>query len=499
MSKQIKKIKYFGFQSMYSYCLFLGSPFFSDTPTDCYGKVKEGLFERRKKKNRTKNNIKSVYQLPLIFAFLLLIPSSIFAKGDTIKVGILHSLSGTMAISEITLKDTLLMLIKEKNKEGGLLGKKIEAIVVDPSSDWPLFAQQARQLIEKNKVVSIFGTWTSVSRKSVLPVLEELNGLMFYPVQYEGEESSRNIFYTGASPNQQAIPAVDYLMKERGIKRWILLGTDYIYPRTTNKILKAYLLTKGFEEKDIIIQYTPFGYSDWEAIISDIKIIGSTGVNTAVISTVNGDANVFFYKELSKQGIAPKNIPVLAFSAGEQEFSTFDSKLSVGHLAAWNYFMSDPNEKNRAFIKKWHRYIKDPKRVTNDPMEATMIGFKLWVKAVEKVKTTDTDKVIDALVGLEVSNLSGGVAKMLKNHHITKPVLLGEMQEDGQFKVIWKTKKERAGDAWSNYLKGNENIISDWTKPIKCGSYDKVDKHCRTDNFANWVTKNLFPSEKSKD
>ncbi len=407
-----------------------------------------------------------------------LLSSQVSAADDTIKVGVLHSLSGTMAISETTLKDTVLMLIEEQNKKGGVLGKKLEAVVVDPASDWPLFAEKARELITKKKVATIFGCWTSVSRKSVLPVIEELNGLMYYPVQYEGEESSKNIFYTGAAPNQQAIPAVDYLMKELEVKRWVLAGTDYVYPRTTNKILKAYLKSKGVADKDIMVNYTPFGHSDWQSIVSDIKKFGSAGKKTAVVSTINGDANVPFYKELGNQGITSEKIPVIAFSVGEEELAGIDTKPLVGHLAAWNYFMSVDNKENKAFIKTWHDFIKDKKRVTNDPMEATAIGFKMWVKAVEKAKTTDVDKVVDAMIGIEVPNLTGGTAKMLKNHHLTKPVLIGEIQEDGQFEVVFKTEKEVPGDAWSDYLEGSKDLISDWTKPIHCGNYNTKEKKC---------------------
>ena len=306
------------------------------------------------------------------------------AADDTIKVGVLHSLSGTMAISETTLKDTMEMLIKEQNAAGGLLGKKLEAVVVDPASNWPLFAEKARELVEKNDVDAIFGCWTSVSRKSVLPVVEELNTVLFYPVQYEGEESSKNVFYTGAAPNQQAVPAVDYLMNELGVERWVLAGTDYVYPRTTNKILEAYLKDKGVAEADIMINYTPFGHSDWQSIVADIKKFGAAGKKTAVVSTINGDANVPFYKELGNQGISAEDIPVVAFSVGEEELSGIDTKPLVGHLAAWNYFMSVDNEANDSFIESWHAFIGDEKRVTNDPMEAHYIGFKMWVEAVKK-------------------------------------------------------------------------------------------------------------------
>jgi urea transport system substrate-binding protein len=402
---------------------------------------------------------------------------------DTIKVGVMHTLSGTIAISETTLKDTVLMLIDEQNKKGGVLGKKLEAVVVDPASNWPLFAEKARELISKDKVSVIFGCWTSVSRKSVLPVIEELNGLLFYPVQYEGEESSKNVFYTGAAPNQQAIPAVDYLMNDLGVKRWVLAGTDYVYPRTTNKILEAYLKAKGVKEADIMINYTPFGHSDWQSIVSDIKKFGSAGKKTAVVSTINGDANVPFYKELGNQGITADNIPVVAFSVGEEELSGIDTKPLVGHLAAWNYFMSVDNPKNAAFIKEWHTFIKNPKRVTNDPMEATYIGFNMWVKAVEKAKSTATDKVEQTIIGIEAPNLTGGMAKMLKNHHITKPVLIGEIQDDGQFAVVWQTDGLVPGDAWSDFLPGSKDIISDWTAPIKCGNYNTKTKKCSGQNY----------------
>jgi len=397
---------------------------------------------------------------------------------DTIKVGVLHSLSGTMAISETTLKDTVLMLIDEQNKKGGVLGKKLEAVVVDPASNWPLFAEKMRGLLTKDKVDVTFGCWTSVSRKSVLPVVEELNGLLFYPVQYEGEESSKNVFYTGAAPNQQAIPAVDYLMNEMGVKRWVLAGTDYVYPRTTNKILEAYLKAKGVAESDIMINYTPFGHSDWQSIVSDIKKFGNAGKKTAVVSTINGDANVPFYKELGNQGITSASIPVVAFSVGEEELSGLDTKPLVGHLAAWNYFQSAESELNDEFISTWKKYIKNDKRVTNDPMEATYIGFNLWVKAVEKAGTTNVDKVSDAIIGLSVPNLTGGTATMLKNHHLTKPVLIGEIQEDGQFETVWSTEGEVAGDAWSDFLPGSKDLISDWTKPVNCGSYNTKTKMC---------------------
>src|SRR6056297_1252403 len=362
-------------------------------------------------KKRTHNmSLKKHVKLGLS-ALALSISFNSMAAEDPIKVGILHSLSGTMAISETVLKDTVEMLIEQQNAKGGVLGRQMEAVVVDPASNWPLFAEKARELLAQEKVDVIFGNWTSVSRKSVLPVVEELNGLLFYPVQYEGEESSENVFYTGAAPNQQAIPAVNYLMNEIGVERWVLAGTDYVYPRTTNKILETYLMDMGVAKEDIMINYTPFGHSDWQNIVSDIKSFGSAGKKTAVVSTINGDANVPFYLELGNQGIAATDIPVVAFSVGEEELAGLDTSNLVGHLAAWNYFQSVENEANSAFIKKWRAFTKNPKRVTNDPMEAHYIGFNMWAKAVTKAGTTDPDKVIDALIGIEAPNLTGAMSK----------------------------------------------------------------------------------------
>ncbi|MBB3917507.1 urea ABC transporter substrate-binding protein [Rhizobium fabae] len=399
------------------------------------------------------------------------------AADDTIKVGVLHSLSGTMAISETTLKDAMLMLIDEQNKKGGLLGKKLEAVVVDPASDWPLFAEKARELIQKDKVAAVFGCWTSSSRKSVLPVFEELNSLLFYPVQYEGEESSRNIFYTGAAPNQQAIPAVDYLMEKEGVKRFVLEGTDYVYPRTTNKILEAYLISKGIPKEDIMTNYTPFGFSDWQTEVSKIKEFGSAGKKTAVVSTINGDANVPFYKELGNKGIKATDIPVVAFSVGEEELAGLDTKPLVGHLAAWNYFESVESPANKKFIKDWHAFTKNDKRVTNDPMEAAYIGFNAWVKAVQAAGTTDTDKVLDTIIGVSVPNLSGGTATVMPNHHITKPVLIGEIQANGQFEIVQQTPAV-VGDEWSDFLPDSKDLISDWRKPMSCGNFNVATGKC---------------------
>ena len=390
---------------------------------------------------------------------------------ETIKVGVLHSLSGTMAISETVLKDTVLMAIDEINAKGGVLGKKLEPVVVDPASNWPLFAEKARQLISQDKVAVVFGCWTSVSRKSVLPVFEELNSLLFYPVQYEGEELSKNVFYTGAAPNQQAIPAVEYLMSKDGgsAKRFVLLGTDYVYPRTTNKILRAFLKSKGVADADILEEYTPFGHADYQTIIAKIKKFSSEGKKTAVVSTINGDSNVPFYKELGNQGLKAKDVPVVAFSVGEEELRGVDTKPLVGHLAAWNYFMSIKNPTNADFIKKWSAYAKakniaghKDKPLTNDPMEATYIGINMWAQAVAKAKSTDTDKVIAAMAGQTFKAPGGFTSTMDKeNHHLHKPVFIGEVKADGQFNVVWKTPGPVVADPWSDYIaenKGKKNV-----------------------------------------
>jgi urea transport system substrate-binding protein len=384
---------------------------------------------------------------------------------DTIKVGILHSLSGTMAISETALKETALMTIEEINKAGGVLGKKLEPVVVDPASNWPIFAEKARQLLTQDKVAVTFGCWTSVSRKSVLPVFKELNGLLFYPVQYEGEELEKNVFYTGAAPNQQAIPAVEYLMSADGgeAKRWVLLGTDYVYPRTTNKILRAFLKSKGVAEADILEEYTPFGHSDYQTIIAKIKAFAAGGKRTAVVSTINGDSNVPFYKELGNAGLKATDIPVVAFSVGEEELRGVDTKPLVGHLASWNYFESLKNPENAKFIamyKDWAKKQKLPNAdtvVTNDPMEATYIGLHMWKQAVEKAKSTDVDKVIAAMAGQTFKAPSGFEIKMdEKNHHLHKPVFIGEIKADGQFNVVWKTPGPIKAQPWSPFIAGND-------------------------------------------
>jgi urea transport system substrate-binding protein len=417
------------------------------------------------------NFLKSSLYSSLIFAALA---NGTYAS-DTIKVGVLHSLSGTMAISETTLKDTMLMLIDQQNAKGGLLGKPIEAIVVDPASDWPLFAEKTRELLSVQNVDVIFGSWTSVSRKSALPVLEELNGLMFYPVQYEGEESSKNVFYTGAAPNQQAIPTTDYFLEELGVEKFALLGTDYVYPRTTNNILESYLNSKGIAQEDIFVNYTPFGHSDWSKIVADVVALGADGKKVGVISTINGDANIGFYKELAAAGISADDIPVVAFSVGEEELSGLDTSNLVGHLAAWNYFQSADVEANATWVKEWKARM-GKERVTNDPMEAHYIGFNMWVNAVEQAGSADVDVVRSAMYGQQYPNLTGGTAVMLPNHHLAKPVLIGEIQADGQFDIISQT-EEVPGDAWTDFLPESAVLMSDW-EDLGCGMYNTETKTC---------------------
>jgi urea transport system substrate-binding protein len=418
------------------------------------------------------NFLKSALTGSVVFAALA---SAAMAAEDTIKVGVLHSLSGTMAISETTLKDTMLMLIDQQNAKGGLLGKQLEAVVVDPASDWPLFAEKARELLTVHDVDVIFGNWTSVSRKSVLPVIEELNGLLFYPVQYEGEESSKNVFYTGAAPNQQAIPATDYFLEELEVEKFALLGTDYVYPRTTNNILESYLKQKGIADSDIFVNYTPFGHSDWSKIVADVVALGADGKKVGVISTINGDANIGFYKELAAAGVSADDIPVIAFSVGEEELTGLDTSNLVGHLAAWNYFQSAESDMNTEFVETWKATMGE-ERVTNDPMEAHYIGFNMWVNAATAAGSTEVDTVRAAMYGQEYPNLTGGMAVMLPNHHLAKPVLIGEIQEDGQFDIISQT-AEVPGDAWTDFLPESALLKSDW-KDLGCGMYNIETKTC---------------------
>jgi urea transport system substrate-binding protein len=419
--------------------------------------------------------------LPRLFALgFVLAASAAHAAEDTIKIGILHSLSGTMAISEAVLKDTVLMLIADQNKKGGLLGRRLEPVIVDPASDWDLFAKEARELLTKEQVAVVFGCWTSASRKSVLPIFEELNGLLFYPVQYEGEESSRNIFYTGAAPNQQAIPAVRYLMSKEGgeVRRWVLLGTDYVYPRTTNRILSAYLAAEGVSPDDITTIYTPFGYSDWRGIIERIKAFGSEGKKTAVISTINGDANTYFYRELVDQQVDANAIPVMAFSVGERELLGSDI-LPIGHLAAWNYFQSINSAENKAFLKMWADFNEQRDKTTNDPMEATFIGFRMWAQAVVQAGAVNVDAVRQAMYGQRIKAPSGFEVVMNTNHHLSKPVMIGKITPSGTFDVVWRSINPVRAAAWSRYIPDSARRTADWTFPWICGG-------CIEPTFKEW-------------
>ena len=402
------------------------------------------------------------------------------ANEETIKIGILHSLSGTMAISEAVLKDTVLMLIEDQNKKGGLLGRKLEPIVVDPASNWEMFSDKASELLAKEKVAVVFGCWTSASRKSVLPVFERLNGLLFYPVQYEGEESSRNIFYTGAAPNQQAIPAVRYLMSKEGgeVRRWVLLGTDYVYPRTVNRILVAYLTAQGVSPDDIMTIYTPFGYSDWREIVERVKAFGSEGKKTAVISTINGDANKYFYSEIAAQHVDASAIPVMAFSVGERELLSVGT-VPVGHLAAWNYFHTIKSPENEAFVKMWADFTEQRDKITNDPMEATFIGFRMWAQAVVQAGTTDVNAVRQAMYGQRILAPSGFEVVMNTNHHLSKPVMIGRVNSSGNFDVVWQSINPVRADAWSRYIPDSAKLTADWTFPWVCGG-------CVEPTFKNW-------------
>jgi len=417
----------------------------------------------------------------LVLQFTLALARAAAAGEDAIKIGILHSLSGTMAISEAVLKDTVLMLIADQNKRGGLLGRKLEPVVVDPASDWDAFAKEARELLTQEKVAVVFGCWTSASRKSVLPIFEELNGLLFYPVQYEGEESSRNIFYTGAAPNQQAIPAVRYLMSKEGgeVHRWVLLGTDYVYPRTTNGILSAYLSAQGVSADDIMTIYTPFGYSDWGDIVRKIKAFGSNGKKTAVISTINGDANTYFYKELAAQDVEARAIPVMAFSVGERELFGVNSTPLIGHMAAWNYFHSIKSPENEAFVKMWADFTEQRDKTTNDPMEATFIGFRMWAQAVVQAGTTDVNAVRQAMYGQRIKAPSGFEVVMNTNHLLSKPVMIGKINSSGTFDVIWQSINPVRADAWSRYIPDSAKRTADWTFPWVCGG-------CIEPTFKDW-------------
>ena len=398
------------------------------------------------------------------------------ADKEPIKIGVQHSLSGTMAISEVSLRDVVLMAVEEINAKGGVLGRKIQPVVVDPASNWDLFAEKAKQLLLVDKVAVVFGCWTSASRKSVLPVFEKNNGLLFYPVQYEGEECSRNVFYTGAAVNQQAVPAVEYLMSEAGggYKRFYLLGSDYVYPRTTNRILRAMLLGKKVPPANIMEEYKPFHHQDYRVIVGKIKKFCAGG-GACVISTINGDSNVPFYKEFANQGLRAKDSPIMAFSVAEDELRGMDTRALVGHLAAWNYFQSVDTPQNKQFVANLRAYCKKnnladvENRVTDDPIEAAYFGVYIWKQAAEQAGKTDVDAVRKAVYGQEFLAPGGKIKMDEANHHTHKPVLIGEILKDGQFKILARSKGLVEPEPWSEYT--NPDKRCDWVKHQ--GTYQK--------------------------
>jgi urea transport system substrate-binding protein len=375
----------------------------------------------------------------LLFGVILVFLSASWAKAndDTIKVGILHSLSGSFASTETPLKDALLMLIDLQNQRGGVLGKKLEAVVVDPASNWPLFSEKARELITKDRVAVVFGCWTAVSLVAVQPVFKELNSVLFYP-SHEGFSPVSNVFFTGGAPSQFAIPAVDYLMKKEGVKRWIVEGSESGYTQALNQILKDYFRANGIPDQDVSIHPTQFGTSDWRDRVTEIKNLASQGKKTAVLSAVANGAGAALALELVSQSVRSQDVPVLSLSMNEQQLSQEDYKPFAGHLTVSNYFPFASNPANDEFIRKWRDFTKDTKRVPSEAMEAHFIGFSMWVKAVEKVHSSDADKVIDALPGIEVPNLSGGTSRMLPNHHVTKPVFIGQIDSDGRISLVSK-------------------------------------------------------------
>ena len=421
-----------------------------------------------------------IFRHLLTIIFALSVPA-VHAAEEPIRVGILHSLSGTMAISESALKDTVRMLIADQNRKGGLLGRQLEPVIVDPASDWDAFTDKAYELLAKEKVAVVFGCWTSASRKAVIPVFERLNGLLFYAVQHEGEESSRNVFYTGAAPSQQAIPAVRYLKSKEGgeIRRWVLLGTDNVYPRTTNRILSAYLSAEGVHPEDIKTIYTPLGYSDWRETVQTIKAFGSQGKKTAVISTVSGDANGHLYNELAAQQIEASKIPVMALSVSERELRNTDTSRLTGHMAARNYFQSVASAENDAFVKMWADFNDQRDKTTNDPMEATFIGFRMWAQAVIQAGTTDVNAVRQAMYGQRIKAPSGFEVMMNTNHHLSKPAMIGMLNPAGTFDVVWQSINPIKASVWSRYIPESARLTADWTFPWMCGG-------CAEPTFKEW-------------
>jgi urea transport system substrate-binding protein len=416
----------------------------------------------------------------LTIALSFVAPAAQGADG-TIKVGVLHSLSGNMAISEAVLKDTVLMLIADQNKKGGLLGKKLEPLVSDPASDWDAFAEKAGELLTSEKAAVVFGGWTSLSRKAALPIFEQMNGLLYYPVQYEGEESSRNIFYLGAAPNQQAIPAVRYLMSKEGgdVRRWVLLGTDYLYPRKTNQILSAYLAAEGVSSEDITAIYASPNQSNWREIVERVKAFAAPGKKTAVISTVIGESNAHLYAELINQQVDPGKIPFMALSVSERELSSVDLGKLAGHMAARNYFQSVKSAENDAFIKMWTDFNQQRDKATNDAMEATFIGFRMWAQAVSQAGTTDVNAVRQAMYGQRVRAPSGFEVVMNTNHHLSKPAMIGKLDASGTFDVVWRSISPIKASVWSRYLPESAKRIADWTFPWVCGG-------CTEPTYKDW-------------
>jgi urea transport system substrate-binding protein len=417
----------------------------------------------------------------LLAIWLGVAASAAHAAEGTIKVGILHSRSGNMAMSEAVLKDTVLMLIADQNKKGGLLGKKLEPVVADPASDWDMFAEKAGELLIRDKVAVVFGGWTSLSRKAALPIFEQMNGLLYYPVAYEGEESSRNIFYLGATPNQQAIPAVRYLMSKEGgdIRRWVLLGTDYLYPRKTNQVLSAYLATEGVSPEDILTIYASPNQSDWREIVESVKAFAAGGKKTAVISTVVGESNAHLYRELINQQIDAGKIPFIALSVSERELGGVDLGKLVGLLAARNYFQSVKSAENDAFITMWANFNEQRDKSTNDAMEATFIGFRMWAQAVSQAGTTDVNAVRQAMYGQRVRAPSGFEVVMNTNHHLSKPAMIGKLDPTGSFDVVWRSISPIKASVWSRYLPDSARRVADWTFPWVCGG-------CTEPTFKDW-------------
>ena len=415
----------------------------------------------RQRVQNDKHGPRTRWRPALVAVILLFASAGRCSPGSApVKIGILHSLTGTMAISETSLRDATQMAIEEINAAGGVLGRPLEPVIADGGSNWDLFEERARELLTERRVAVVFGCWTSISRKAVLPVFESLNGLLFYPVQYEGEEMSPNIFYLGATPNQQLIPGADFMMRAEGggKKKFYLLGTDYVFPRTANRILKAHLTKSGIPASNIVEEYIPFGHSDFQPIVAKIKDFGKDG-DAAVLSTINGDSNVAFYREFAKQGLTPKRIPVMAFSLAEDELRAMSSSDLVGHLTAWNYYQSIDTPENKRFVEAFKAFAERKglpgggRRVTDDPIEAAYVGVYVWKAAVEKAQSFAVDKVRAAVLGLDFDAPGGRKRMHPTNHHAYKPAYVGRVRADGQFDIIWRSQELLEPQAFSPYLK----------------------------------------------